>query len=266
MALWLKKLLRLPHRTPHIHHPIMLISVVTVNLNHASGLIKTIESVMAQQYAFTEHIVVDGGSTDGSLAVIRQNAPHLQKWSSEADRGIYDAQNKGLYLATGKYVLFLNSGDRFYDSHTLGRLAGGVVTGREIVYGNKYLEQADGSLILKEYPGTLTDTYFNFDTPPHCSTLIPVKLMRARGGYDARLRICADWKFFRQVWRANQARFVQVPDACSIFEWGGLSATHRHLIMSERQSVMQEEKQLIKRLRRKADQWAAQLGLWIPHW
>jgi glycosyltransferase involved in cell wall biosynthesis len=241
-----------------------MISIITINLNHAAGLQKTLASVGMQQAVDFEHIIIDGGSRDHSLQVVATFS-HVKKIISEPDAGIYAAQNKGWRLAKGAYVLFLNSGDRFYDAHTLGRLAAAAAP-RTIVYGNKYVEQEDGSLVLKEYPSSLNHNFFQYDTPPHCCTLIPRKLLEARGGYDESLRICADWKFFRGVHAARLANFVHVPGACSVFEYGGLSARpqNRHEIVLERQRVKAAEKTLPARIKRKADSLLAKYGLWIP--
>jgi glycosyltransferase involved in cell wall biosynthesis len=241
-----------------------MVSVITVNLNHSKGLKATLESVQKQNWKPIEHIIVDGGSSDDSLAVVAQ-FPHVAQCISEKDNGIYHAQNKGWKMATGQYCLFLNSGDLLYDAHTISSLMD-PATPRTVVYGNIYVEQEDGSLVLKEYPSSLNDNFFQYDTPPHCCTLIPRKLLEARGGYDESMHICADWKFFRGVHAARLANFVHVPGACSVFEHGGMSARpqNRHEIVLERQRVKAAEKTLPARIKRKADSLLAKYGLWIP--
>jgi glycosyltransferase involved in cell wall biosynthesis len=240
------------------------ITVVTVNKNNARGLAKTLASVAKQAYRPVEHIVIDGLSSDNSSQIIA-TFPHIKKWVSEPDSGVYHAQNKGLSMATGAYSIFLNSGDYFWDENTLA-LLWEAAERHTIVYGNKYVEQENGSLVLKAYPGDVTGSFFEYDTLPHCCTLIPTRLLRARGGYDASLRICADWQFFRSVWRAGLARFVHVPGACSVFEYGGLSALpqSRHEILMERKRIKAAEKTLPARIKRKADSLLAKYGLWIP--
>jgi glycosyltransferase involved in cell wall biosynthesis len=242
-----------------------MVSIITINLNHAEGLRKTLASVAMQQAVDYEHIIIDGGSRDHSLQVIAAFS-HVAKFISEPDTGIYHAQNKGWKMATGQYCLFLNSGDRLCEPHTIGLLAA-KASPRTIVYGNKYVEQPDGSLVLKEYPDTLNASFFNYDTPPHCCTLIPKIMLKARRGYDERLKICADWKFFRHVHAANMASFVHVPEACGIFEGGGLSANdeNRPTIMTERGMVKHEETAIGYRLQKKINRGLAPFGLWIPY-
>src|SRR5690606_105779 len=97
----------------------MKISIITINLNNRAGLKATMASVLEQTYAHVEYLVVDGGSTDGSVDVITSHADRLAYWVSEPDRGVYHAMNKGIERATGEYLLFLNSGDRLMEPETL---------------------------------------------------------------------------------------------------------------------------------------------------
>src|SRR5688572_2580399 len=99
----------------------MKLSIITINLNNRDGLQKTIQSVASQTGVAVEFIVVDGGSVDGSADLIK-NSPFVTKYISEKDSGVYHAQNKGIDMATGKYLLFLNSGDYLYESDTLSRV------------------------------------------------------------------------------------------------------------------------------------------------
>jgi len=84
----------------------MKLSIITVNLNNAAGLQKTIESVITQTFTDYEYIIIDGGSTDGSVDVIKQHADKITYWVSEPDKGIYNAMNKGILQAKGEYCLF----------------------------------------------------------------------------------------------------------------------------------------------------------------
>ena len=98
---------------------ILKITVVTVCYNSVATIRDTLESVASQSYKNIEHIIVDGGSTDGTLAVIREWKRHPVRLVSERDNGIYDAMNKGITLATGDIIGILNSDDAYYDSHVL---------------------------------------------------------------------------------------------------------------------------------------------------
>src|SRR5215204_5788299 len=93
--------------------------IITINYNNAPNLRGTIESVINQTYRAIEYLVIDGGSTDGSVDIIKEFGNKIDYWVSEKDKGIYNAMNKGLIRATGDYVLYLNSGDYFADSSVL---------------------------------------------------------------------------------------------------------------------------------------------------
>ncbi len=98
------------------------VSVITINYNNAQGLQKTIDSVISQTFKDYEFIIIDGGSTDESVDIIRKNSGKISYWVSEKDGGIYNAQNKGAKKASGEYCLFLNSGDFLMDSQTLEKV------------------------------------------------------------------------------------------------------------------------------------------------
>ena len=93
----------------------MLFSIITINYNNSEGLRQTIDSVVSQTYHEYEYIVIDGGSTDGSVDIIGFFSDKVDYWVSEKDRGIYHAMNKGVAQAHGDYCIFMNSGDSFYN-------------------------------------------------------------------------------------------------------------------------------------------------------
>lgn len=95
------------------------LSIITIVYNNVRDIERTIQSVINQTYKKIEYIVIDGASTDGTFEVVNQYQDHISKIVSEPDKGIYDAMNKGLALATGDYILFMNSGDELYDQNTV---------------------------------------------------------------------------------------------------------------------------------------------------
>ena len=123
-----------------------LISVITVNLDDAAGLKATAESVAAQERPPEQWIVVDGGSTDGSIEVIRQFEHLIDRWTSAPDRGVYDAMNRGLRFAQGRYVIFMNAGDRFAAPDSLARIAAalGEARGVDLLFGGTILAFRSG--------------------------------------------------------------------------------------------------------------------------
>lgn len=110
------------------------LSIITIVYNNVRDIERTIKSIVNQTYKNIEYIIIDGKSTDGTLAVIEQYKTQIAKIVSEPDKGIYDAMNKGLKMATGDYILFMNSGDEIYDEHTVEDIFE-TSPGADIYYG-----------------------------------------------------------------------------------------------------------------------------------
>lgn len=127
------------------------VSVITVVYNGAQELQATIDSVVAQDYPYIEYVVIDGGSNDGTIALIQNNLNVIDKWISERDKGIYDAMNKGVAMASGEFVIFMNAGDRFYSPNAIAQCMAGV-SNEDIVYGDHWIlgsRRNDGQHIAK---------------------------------------------------------------------------------------------------------------------
>lgn len=153
------------HLPPSSGHrpPSAVFSIITVVYNGAALLPGTIESVLRQTYPHIEYLVIDGGSTDGTLDVIRKYAsgmPNL-RWISEKDRGLYDAMNKGLRLATGDFVWFLNSGDHLHAPDTVEKLAPMVSPETDVMYGETLLVEENRKPL-----GTMSELSTR-SLPPH---------------------------------------------------------------------------------------------------
>lgn len=113
------------------------LSVVTIVYNNVRDIERTIQSVINQTYSNIEYVIVDGLSNDGTLQVIDQYKSQITKFISEKDEGIYDAMNKGLALATGDYVIFMNSGDEFYDNETVAAVFAAARGCRHLLWRNR---------------------------------------------------------------------------------------------------------------------------------
>ncbi|MFC4209985.1 glycosyltransferase family 2 protein [Pedobacter lithocola] len=110
------------------------LTIITIVYNNVRDIERTIKSIVNQTFKDIEYLVIDGASTDGTLAVIQKYKSQISKIVSEPDKGIYDAMNKGLALATGDYILFMNSGDEIYDEHTVEEVFESS-PGADIYYG-----------------------------------------------------------------------------------------------------------------------------------
>ena len=126
-----------------------LFSIITICYNAEATLEKTIQSVLAQTYPNVEYIVVDGASKDNTLAIINRYRPQLSKVVSEPDKGLYDAMNKGIGLATGDYLCFLNAGDTFFSANTLQEMVATLPADKQpdVIYGETALVDAEGQFV-----------------------------------------------------------------------------------------------------------------------
>lgn len=131
---------------PDPHHKSPIISIITIVYNNVRDIGYTLSSVAEQSYPQVEYILIDGGSTDGTLDLIQKYAQHIDVLVSEKDKGIYDAMNKGLARATGDYVLFLNSGDTLFDTNTLQTVVDRG-NGADIIYGETKLVDEDRHIV-----------------------------------------------------------------------------------------------------------------------
>lgn len=118
------------------------LTVITVVYNNASDIERTLLSVINQSYPNIEYIVIDGASTDGTVEIIKRYTGRLSRFVSEPDHGIYDAMNKGLALATGDFVLFMNSGDEIYSTNTVAEVFASSPDG-DIYYGETEMFDAN---------------------------------------------------------------------------------------------------------------------------
>lgn len=220
-------------------------SVITVAFNNLQGLRDTVASVEAQRGMRIEHIVIDGGSSDGSAEFLRGLGPHV-RWISEPDAGVYDAQNKGIRLAQGRFVLFLNSGDHFIDDRSLAmaaeRLDDSDLQSFDIIVRG-YQQINGGKDFVKSAPDRPTFSYFARDTLPHPSTFIRRDLFERYGEYDTSLEIVADWKAFMLWVCRHRCSYRHHPIPLSVFYGDGLSSrpVNQSRVVAERRRVLEAE-------------------------
>ena len=200
----------------------MKLSIITINYNDAEGLQKTIQSVINQNFEGFEYIVIDGGSTDKSIDIINFYADKITYWVSEADKGVYNAQNKGVLKATGDYVLFLNAGDYFKDNDVIDYMFRNSQN-EDIIYGD-ILYQLPNEELTQIYPDELDFGFFINNTLPHPCSLINRQLLIAHGLYKEKMKICADWAFFIDALCKTNATYKHVNKIISVFLIGGLSS------------------------------------------
>ena len=205
----------------------MKVSIITAVRNGAATISAALESVAGQTYPDIEHIVVDGLSTDGTMDVVRQHSARLAKVVSEADEGIYDAFNKGLRLATGDIVAFLNADD-VYAGPT-------VVQAVDEVFQRSQTSAVFGDVdfVRPEDPGRVVRHYSsrNFSArrlrygwmPAHPSLFLERRLIDRFGGFDPTYRIAGDFELVARLFGRERIDFQYVPRVFVTMRTGGAS-------------------------------------------
>lgn len=199
------------------------VSIITVTYNCRDLLKDTIDCISDQSYSNREHIIIDGNSKDGTLEIILKNTDKISYWVSEPDEGIYDAMNKGLKVATGDYVIFLNAGDTFYDQYTLSKIPFEKFPKADIFYGETMILDAVGKhlgLRRKKLPHNLTWKQFKWGMVV-CHQSILVKKQIAPF-YDLNYKYTADIDWVIKSLKAS-TQTVYTQTIISNFIEGGFS-------------------------------------------
>lgn len=217
-----------------------LLSVITICKNEPF-IESTCRSVCAQTNRNFEWIIIDGKSTDDTLDKIAPYRERADIFVSEADGGIYPAMNKGIALARGKYLLFLNGGDLFYDEKTVA----GVLPylnkgGADVFYGDSYrLFAKEEDCFVKTYPDKVEKSFFLSNTLAHQSSFIKRDLFAKFGGYREDFTIVSDkekWLCFLD----NGAVFKHLPFVCSQFRMNGVSRFSSECLKQEKIRMLKE--------------------------
>ncbi|MBP9993717.1 MAG: glycosyltransferase [bacterium] len=230
----------------------MRLSIITINKNNVHDLSKTLESVASQTCKDFEHVIIDGESTDNSVDVIKNyesslstlKTPHSIKWISEPDKGIYNAMNKGIRMASGGYVQFLNSGDCLADATVVERMLGSLEENNfpSILYGNMLKVFKDGKILNDKCFAGQDISFLGFYTGTlnHSSALIKRSLFEKYGFYDESLRIVSDWKWYLQAIALGEEMPVYADINVTLFDMNGISETNKNLDKIERRKVLEE--------------------------
>ena len=254
------------------------LSIITINYNDATGLRKTLDSVAAQTYAKIQHVIVDGNSSDASKDIIidyvenTKNHNHEILWTSEPDKGIYNAmnkgieialgrrmvnsfnrselvedKNKGIRMATGEYIQILNSGDILFDANVTQRMIDRleqINSQREkpvgILYGNMIKVNSQRHVVGKSGFTEYSLRQFYSSTLNHDCAYIRTDLFEEYGLYDENLKIVSDWKWYLQAIGLGRVKPEYVDIDVTIFDDGGISETNLELRNRERRQVLEE--------------------------
>ena len=215
----------------------MKYSIITINYNNRDGLERTIQSVINQTCQDFEYIIIDGGSTDGSVDVIKKYADKIDYWVSEPDKGIYNAMNKGILQAHGDYLNFMNSGDCFYDEKVLSTIL--LHCQNDIIIGRVCNVNNNGDIFSYSIEAKqMTMFHFFISTLPHQGCFIKKSLFE-HALYDESLNIVSDWKFFMNCIVNNDCSYTKTSLVIAKCEPRGASSNFDELLM-EKEHVLKE--------------------------
>lgn len=225
----------------------MILSIITINRNNAAGLEKTMRSVASQVRGDFEYVVIDGASTDASVEVIRSfeaSFGERLKWISEPDKGIYNAMNKGIGMATGDYLQFLNSGDSLVSDDITKRMTEALKSKGypSILYGNMLKDIPGGKAMRDRCFAGRDISFLGFYTGSlnHSSAYIRRSLFSRYGMYDEGFKIVSDWKWFLQAIILGGEKPVYVDMDVTLFDMNGISEKNKALDKTERRRVLNE--------------------------
>ena len=215
----------------------MKISIITITYNSAKTVQRALDSVQSQTYKDIEHIIVDGASTDGTKELIETYAKAHKnvRWVSEKDKGIYDALNKGIKLATGDIIGFLHSDDVLYSADSIGQIAAAFEqSGADVVYGD--LQYCSGGKVVRRWksndfdPSALKYGWM----PPHPTVYVRREVYQQVGEYDEWFRISADYDMMLRIFTAGYKTHY-IPEVLVSMETGGASNRNTKARLSKTQ-------------------------------
>ncbi len=212
-----------------------LVSVVTVVFNDERNIENIIQNVLNQTYPHIEYIVIDGGSTDNTVNIIRKYNDRIDYWISEKDLGIYDAMNKGAKLATGEWVNFMNAGDSFYSDHTVEEVLSSLPPSADIVYGHTYYKKQDKMTLIETYG---LECLWMSMICSHQSIFARSKLLKQHP-FDLKYRISSDYEFIYHCY-VNGRHFHDTQQVIAVHAVDGISEQRIIKRMIERWSIVRK--------------------------
>jgi len=204
----------------------MKLSIITVSYNSAATIVDTVESVLAQTYAKVEYLVIDGASSDETLARLEPYRDRIDVLVSEPDGGTYDAMNKGLARASGEVAGILNSDDVYADSGVLERVISAFAGGVDCVYGDlQYVAQENPGRVVRDWRSGpyRTGAFRRGWHPPHPSFFVRRAIYEQLGGFRTELRIAADYEFMLRVMERAKRPAAYLPEVLVRMRTGGAS-------------------------------------------
>ena len=208
-----------------------LISVVTVVFNGEKFLEETIQSVINQTYDNVEYIIIDGGSNDGTLDIIKKYENEIDYWISEKDNGIYDAMNKGIEVASGEWINFMNAGDKLLFIPSLNQIKKINLIYGKVLLSNKKIFDYKKNLIFKDFARGMVVCH---------QTCFYHKNYYKQSKYDLTYKLCADQKFTALSIKSNKALYID--EILAYYDLNGISSQNDLKILIEKYQLNHELK------------------------
>lgn len=207
----------------------MKISIVTICFNSQETISRTLQSIDSQDYLDYEHIIIDGASSDSTLKIIDRHPNPRRNVYSKKDRGIYDAMNNGLKVASGDIVVFLNSDDFYVDSVVLSTVVKKFDDPKlQALFGDtEYFSKGDSSRIVRRY----SSAKFNSSSlsrglmPAHPTLFLRREVYLKHGYYDADYKIAGDFEFIARVFKDDSVKYLYLPEVIVSMQLGGVSTS-----------------------------------------
>jgi len=198
------------------------ISIVTVSFNASKTIEDTIKSVLSQSYKNIEYVIFDGKSTDSTLKIVNKYKKKISKVYSEKDNGLYDAMNKGVNLAKGDYVIFLNADDKFKDNKVVESIVKEIEDNTDFVYGDvEFFYPKENRSVRISRTASVSDIK-NGNMPPHQGTFVKRESLE-KFPFDLKYRSSADFDFFCRLIKSG-AKGKKINKVISIVQSGGVSS------------------------------------------
>ena len=206
----------------------MKITVITVTYNSAATLVDTLQSVAAQTHPDIEHLIIDGGSTDQTLALVQSHGTHVARVVSERDRGIYDAMNKGLHLACGDVIGFINADDFYPTPDTISKVAAAFEADPtlECVYGDLcYVKQFETDQIVRYWRSSTfkPGMFLRGWCPPHPTLFVKRSVYERFDGFDVQYKIAADVELMARMIEVKRVKSGYLPHVLVHMRLGGMT-------------------------------------------
>ena len=218
------------------------ISIITVCYNSSSTIRDTLHSVSSQLYKNIEHVIVDGGSSDNTISLVKQFGNRVRKQVSCSDRGIYDAMNKGLAMASGDYVAYLNSDDFYTNNEVIQQVATAInKTNVDAIYGDlSYVKRNNPEIRVRYWKSQMFESgsFARAFSPPHPTFFAKRKILVELGGFDLSYSLAADFDLMFRALEIKKYTSCYLPRELIRMRTGGATNISLKNVIRQNQEIL----------------------------